>query len=418
MKVVFYSSNSNYFDGSTFHYYNYPSNTKRLNDFLLSRTDLEVIIITQLPGMFLLDIENNEISEKSDFIKYYIQEPTVDFIKSFNPDLVISASFWVTPFDWLPVADSLIAEQLISLGFKVICNSLETSMICFDKKQTHDFLKNNNFKIAKAVHCHHELFWAERNHKEIKENIYKKTIFEKIKKLKLPLIIKDTTGLSSYGMEVVTTYNQAIGFLNSKKNNSDKLIEEFLDGFQFGTEIHGNKEKGYFIFNPFLFSVNQYGITSPKQSIKLGPVVSSKFKIDELKKELLRLAELMDFNGVVQVDLVFHNDEWFIIEINPRLSGMTQTLLESKNQHLVMALKLPVLSEKELNILKEFDFILHISQVVNDLAKQNRESGYCEIIFKTDLKNTQLNILKEKTPHLIDEGFYRQAVNMIKIIDL
>lgn len=418
MKVVFYSSNSNYFDGSTFHYYNYPSNTKRLNDFLLSRTDLEVIIITQLPGMFLLDIENNEISEKSDFIKYYIQEPTVDFIKSFNPDLVISASFWVTPFDWLPVADSLIAEQLISLGFKVICNSLETSMICFDKKQTHDFLKNNNFKIAKAVHCHHELFWAERNHKEIKENIYKKTIFEKIKKLKLPLIIKDTTGLSSYGMEVVTTYNQAIGFLNSKKNNSDKLIEEFLDGFQFGTEIHGNKEKGYFIFNPFLFSVNQYGITSPKQSIKLGPVVSSKFKIDELKKELLRLAELMDFNGVVQVDLVFHNDEWFIIEINPRLSGMTQTLIESKNQHLVMALKLPVLSEKELNILKEFDFILHISQVVNDLAKQNRESGYCEIIFKTDLKNTQLNILKEKNPHLIDEGFYRQAINMIKIIDL
>ena len=418
MKVVFYSSNSNYFDGSTFHYYNYPSNTKRLNDFLLSRTDLEVIIITQLPGMFLLDIENNEISEKSDFIKYYIQEPTVDFIKSFNPDLVISASFWVTPFDWLPVADSLIAEQLISLGFKVICNSLETSLICFDKKQTHDFLKNNNFKIAKAVHCHHELFWAERNHKEIKENIYKKTIFEKIKKLKLPLIIKDTTGLSSYGMEVVTTYNQAIGFLNSKKNNSDKLIEEFLDGFQFGTEIHGNKEKGYFIFNPFLFSVNQYGITSPKQSIKLGPVVSSKFKINELKKELLRLAELMDFNGVVQVDLVFHNDEWFIIEINPRLSGMTQTLIESKNQHLVMALKLPVLSEKELNILKEFDFILHISQVVNDLAKQNRESGYCEIIFKTDLKNTQLNILKEKIPHLIDEGFYRQAVNMIKIIDL
>lgn len=418
MKVVFYSSNSNYFDGSTFHYYNYPSNTKRLNDFLLSRTDLEVIIITQLPGLFLLDIYNNELSEKSDFIKYYIQEPTVDFIKSFNPDLVISASFWVTPFDWLPVADSLIAEQLISLGFKVICNSLETSLICFDKKQTHDFLKNNNFKIAKAVHCHHELFWAERNHKEIKENIYKKTIFEKIKKLKLPLIIKDTTGLSSYGMEVVTTYNQAIGFLNSKKNNSDKLIEEFLDGFQFGTEIHGNKEKGYFIFNPFLFSVNQYGITSPKQSIKLGPVVSTKFKIDELKKELLRLAELMDFNGVVQVDLVFHNDEWFIIEINPRLSGMTQTLIESKNQYLVMALKLPVLSEKELNILKEFDFILHISQVVNDLAKQNRESGYCEIIFKTDLKNTQLNILKEKIPHLIDEGFYRQAVNMIKIIDL
>ena len=37
---------------------------------------------------------------------------------SFNPDFAISMSFWVNPFDWLPVQDSLIAEKLESIDLE------------------------------------------------------------------------------------------------------------------------------------------------------------------------------------------------------------------------------------------------------------------------------------------------------------
>lgn len=418
MKVIFYSSNTNHFDGNIFHYYNYPSNTDFWEKFLQKHPDLQLIFISELPGMFLFDIKNNTLSEKSNNITYFLQAPTADFIYNLQPDLVIAATYWVTPFDWLPVSDALIAQELKQKGIEVICNSVNTASLCFDKKLTHDFLLQNNFNIAKAVYCHHELFWAERNHQELKDNPYKKFVFNQIKNLPLPLIIKDTSGLSSYGMEVCTTYNQAAGILNSKKNNGDKLVEEFIPGLQFGTEIHGNKKTGYKIFDPFLFSVNQYGITSPKQSIKLGPVINKDFNIPQLKSELKRLAELLEINGIAQVDLIFNDGKWFIVEINPRLSGMTNSIIASQENNMVMALKLPILTEEEINEIKKFDFILKISQVINDAAKQRRECGYCEIIFNLDKEHSQLLFLKEKIPHLIDEGFYKQALEMCKTIGL
>lgn len=414
MKIVIYSSNSNFFDGNLFHYYNFPSNTSFWNDFLDKNPDCNLIFVTELPGLFLLDLKNNELCETSDKITYFIKTPDADFISELHPDLAIAASFWVTPYDWLPVKDAMIAEELRKRNVKVICNPLETTLLSFDKNETASFLKSHGFNAAKGVYVNHELFWGERNHSEIKNNFYKESVFFRIKQLNLPLIIKDTTGLSSYGMEVVHTYNEAIGFLRSKKNNGDKLVEEFIPGLQFGTEIHGSKEKGYVVFDPFMFSVNQYGITSPKQSIKLGPFACDEYRISQLKKELSRLAELLEINGVCQVDLVFNEKEkkWYIIEINPRLSGMTQALYESKNKETVMALKLPNLDEEKLAEIKKLSYVKHISQVVNDAAKQRRECGYCEIIFSCSKKNPELEDLKLKFPDLIDIGFYKQAVSM------
>ena len=79
-------------------------------------------------------------------------------------------------------------------------------------------------------------------------------------------------------MVVASTYNQVISFLSSKRYNSDRIIEEYIEGLQFGTEIHGTNGK-YIVHNPYLFSVNKYGITSPKQSVKIGPVCDKKYKI-------------------------------------------------------------------------------------------------------------------------------------------
>ena len=40
-------------------------------------------------------------------------------------------------------------------------------------------------------------------------------------------------------------------------------------------------EKNHFVFFPFIFSTNKYGITSPKQSVKLGPINDEKFFISK-----------------------------------------------------------------------------------------------------------------------------------------
>ena len=473
MKILFYSSNSNYFDYNTFKIFSYPTCKmdfeKLQNDF----PQHEFFVVSELPAMFLIDIENNGTVEKSSNVKYFIfnSEEKIsvkDFSKKiieFNPDVAIPISFWVNPFDWLSIKDSLIAECLQTNGIKTFCNSSLTSQICFDKNSTYqkmqELISNNkieNLKTPKSVYVHHELFWAERNRNELKENVYKEFIFSQIENLNYPVIIKDTFGVSSYGMEVATSYNQVVSFLNSKRNNSDRIIQEYIDGLHFGTEIFSTSgfsnstennfsEKNHFVLSPFIFSTNKYGITSPKQSVKLGPINDEKFFISKLKKSLLQLATEFNFSGITQVDLILKNDQWYLIEINPRVSGMSKTysvtleknLLEifmelfffdksDKNifeqifekNNFAINFKILLLEKNQFDELSKNPNVKYLNQMENLIAKQDREKGFCQVVLNSknsfeELKNI-FNDFINKNENIIDKDLLQGAFDLFKLI--
>ena len=473
MKILFYSSNSNYFDYNTFKIFSYPTCKmdfeKLQNDF----SQHEFFVVAELPAMFLIDIENNGTVEKSSNVKYFIfnSEEKIsvkDFSKKiieFNPDVAIPISFWVNPFDWLSIKDSLIAECLQTNGIKTFCNSSLTSQICIDKNSTYqkmqELISNNKIeklKTPKSVYVHHELFWAERNRNELKENVYKEFIFSQIENLNYPVIIKDTFGVSSYGMEVATSYNQVVSFLNSKRNNSDRIIQEYIDGLHFGTEIFSTSdfsnstennfsEKKHFVLSPFIFSTNKYGITSPKQSVKLGPINEEKFYISKLKKSLVQLASEFNFSGITQVDLILKNDQWYLIEINPRVSGMSKTysvtlektLLEifmnlfffdksDKNNfelnfeknNFAINFKIPLLEKNKFDELSKNPNVKYLNQMENLIAKQEREKGFCQVVLNSknsfeELKNI-FNDFINKNENIIDKDLLQGAFDLFKLI--
>lgn len=435
MRIVFYSTNSNYFDEQNYLITNLPSNFSKIDSFIKMHPKDQIYFVTQKPGMFILDnFFNKTESENIIILKEDDTDKIVDFIKNLNPDIAIALSFWVTPFDWLVIKDSLIAEKLKQIGINTICHDLSTSMICFDKYKTHIFLEKNNFRTPKALFVQHDLYFCAGNRREIKYNIYKESILEQIKKMNFPLIVKDNVGLSSYGMQILNTFGEACNYLNSKKNNSDRIIEEYIQGSHFGLEIYGQNQK-YTVFDPFIFSVNQYGITSPKQSIKLGPVESSKYKIKQLKKEIIRLAKLMNFCGVAQIDLIFNGKKWYILEINPRLSGMTTTYAASKNilvynlfynkfiekkklnkSQSCINIKMKLLTQEQLQKLKELSFVKSICQTEDKNAKQDREMGFCEILITApsflQLKRNLEN-LHSTYKELMEESFYKKSLEMI-----
>ena len=442
MKILFYSTNSNHFDGNTFKIKTIPSCKTQWEQLCNIYPEHEFIVITQLPAMFLLDLENNSVKDPCSKIKYFItrkESPNeiAELIKSYNPDIAIAVSFWVNPYDWLPINDGIIAEILQKNGIKTICHPSQTSLDCFDKNKTHQLL-SSKYNVPNSVYVHHELYWAERNKIEINKNVYKEYIHHKIKNLRFPVVIKDTVGLSSYGMEVVNSYEKVISFLSSKRNNSDRIIEEYIEGLQFGTEIHGTKGK-YIVHNPYLFSVNKYGITSPKQSVKIGPISDKKYKIKELKKSLNKLAKELNLSGIAQVDLVFSDNKWYIIEINTRISGMTPMYAIAQNTtiHSILTeialnklkkqklnytinFKLPILTETQMQLIKNEPFIKYINQIHNLNAKQEREIGYCEIILggtKTRQELIkQLNLFFEKYPNLIEPIFAENANKLIQLL--
>ena len=467
MKIVFYSSNSNIFDKENFFITTLPSHFQKWKEFIKNHPEDEFYFVTEQPGMFILDsfylgfitnpkngrvkglnevsldrtyLDVDEVCKNNLSVENLLKENNIfvleencgnldifaQKIMSFNPDFAISMSFWVNPFDWLPVQDSLIAEKLESNGINVICHPAELNYNFFDKNKTKQLLEKNGFLTPKGIYVNHDMYFCAGNRKEIKKNVYKDYILNQIKKLHFPLIVKDPFGLSSYGMQVLNTYGEVCNYLNSKKNNSDRIIEEMISGNQFGIEFlccnsSSNsqtiaKEKLISIFPPFMFSVNKYGITSPKQSIKIGPIKENSKKNDFCVKELndfiTKLAQTFDFNGIAQVDLVLHEKKWYIIEINPRLSGMTLSSLTFANDfnnsiyevfynHFVLKnqkvnesiskiansqvvkcinLKLPLLSNEKLLELKNLPFVKYICQTENKSALQEREKGFCEVI--------------------------------------
>ncbi len=419
MNIVFYSSNSNVFLKDSFKFFHFPKHSDDLKKLCSLHPEHNFTVITNMPGYFLLDAE--EIPENLSNLKYKILPALENSTFAANsianeilkvlPDIAIACTYWIPPFDWLGIEDALIAEELKKQGIRTLSHTSLTQMTFFNKYETHLALKNNGFNVANAVYVNHELYWEERSKKEILHNVYKEYIFEQIKKLNFPVVIKDTTGLSSYGMEVAVSFKEAVHYLNLMKR--DVLVEEFLSGIQAGTEIYGT-DGDYKVMPPLIFSVNKYKITSPKQSIKLGPVDYNAYNVSELNDTLTKLAKIFKFSGIAQVDLVFKNNKWFIIEVNPRLSGMTQTYCALQNitpiellysiatkekininledsKKKAINIKLPLQNFETLEKLTKHECVKKINQIQNLMAKQEREKGYCELVLSKDaLKNDEL----------------------------
>ena len=436
MKIIFYSTNSNQFDDTTFHINTFPSANDIFNKFTENHPDDDFYVVTQKPCFFLPDNINN-----SQNIIIMPQESSIEDmakkIIDINPDMAIAMTFWVDPFDWLTINDSLVAELLEQRGIKTISHNVKTGMICFDKTKTHNKLKALGFNVPEAVFVDHDMYFCAGSNKKVIHNVYKDYIKSQIQKLTLPLIIKDTVGVSSYGAAVVHSYGEAMGYLNSKRNNSDRIIEEYITGRQFGTEIYGT-QGCYTIMPPVEFSLNQYGITSPKLSIKYGAVTEDDLSgaldnsgIKDLYDNIRKLAEALEFRGIAQIDLVYSNNKWYIIEINPRLSGMSYTyscllgkslyeiIYESlvKKEQLytpplkkVLNIKLPVLTLETGRLLSQISHVNFVHITNDQLAKQEREKGYCEVIITG---NTALEIKEalEKIKTIIPEEISDTALS-------
>lgn len=520
MKVVFFSSSSNAYDGSSFHYTAYPACCSHLEALAGAYPEHEFAVVARLPAFFLVDLENDgSFVRKARGVEYVLLDAggaasgaapadmAYDASKVFaaaiaalSPDIAIAATCWMTPFDWLPLEDALIAEKLEKAGIRTLCHSTASAELCFDKRETRMFLKAHRIPAPESIFLDHELYRVERGHSEIAINPYKERIFALLEKLNYPVVIKDTTGLSSFGLDVVNSPKAAHSILESRKTRGDRLIEEFVSGDQFGVEVYGTP--GYYqVMTPFLFSVTQYGITSPKQSVKLsvsGNEAETRFHLVDMRRLVTDMAEALELRGAAQFDLVFRGASgvesgqepsctdqleravspetcgmccdgaassgnggmcfdgavspekrgsdryggWVVIEVNPRLSGLTaptavlagksslelllaaglesvsvpsyaavpeksedrcegNSVSECAAEHssggcshsesrkmsafkaapaCVLDVKLTVLADDRFEELCTLPYVYDVNQTANDDARQIRERGYCEVV--------------------------------------
>ena len=447
-KIVFYNTNPVSFNGDDFLINDLPPNHQVLEKLIKTFPGYSFAVVCQLPARFLYDYP---LKKKAAGVEYVFLENNAESSLSFSeyaaekilglkPDAAIAVSGWFDFYDILPLQDSIIAEILRSRGVECLCHSADTVFLCSAKHQMHGFLASNGFCTPDAVFVDNKLFWKERGNRLLNYNTYKEYILQKIKKLTFPVVIKENTGLSSGGIVVAEDYDTAVKYLTSKRNDGDRLVEEYIQGTHFGIEVLSDGSNCE-VLPPFAFSLNSHGITSPKQSVKIGPIDSAAKNLNQesLVKETKRLFSLLKFSGIAQIDLVFADNRWYFIEINPRLSGMTNSyaasfgfpvleqlllLLQKKSVprkfKSVLNFKLPLIPKEERERLFNLPYVAGISQTENLAAGQEREKGYTEII----LTSENFSELKEKylsfyvSEKLVDESFHKKIISLFEQLSL
>ena len=427
MKVVIYQTFSSETTENGLYIVYYPERAKLWDTLAEEHPEHEFVLAICYNEYGLLDARGGKITGRSSKVPYVMMpidasvEELADIIAEQKPDLAIALATPGFPHDWNSIRDSLVAEELMKRGIKTAAYPTFTSLSVFDKWRTNIVLRLSNIKIAKGIYVHADLFWSEKKNPGMKCNVYKDYVLQRTKEMNYPVIIKDAVGAGSIGLQVCDSFEKAEKVLLENEDMSDIMVEEMIQGEPFGTEIHGVPGH-YSVLPPVQFSTNDDGVIDPWSNIKYGPITNEKYHISELQEMLRELAEKMKLTVTAQVDLIFKDGEWYIIEINPRWSGSSTVMAAMEGRSIftmfaesglgigkdysdpanlcyVLNFKSPDIDEETIRkMLADYPCIKSLSKVHLPVS-ETESNDYCEIVIggfstKEELMDTLLDIEK------------------------
>lgn len=176
-------------------------------------------------------------------------------------------------------------------GIEVIVSEPEVIDICYDKYKTFVFMKKKGFSTPKTFVS------LEESLKEIERG-----------DLDFPLIKKPRKGSASKGIKKI--YNKK-ELQNEFTHRKDIVIQEFIKGDEYGVDVFNNSE---------LIPVAIFA--KKKIKMRAGETDKAISVYDEKLIEVIGdLAKKLGFCGPADIDLIKRDDEYIIMEINPRFGG-------------------------------------------------------------------------------------------------
>lgn len=403
--------------------------------------DVSITFYVILPGTHVVDASGGILTDMPEKVRYVALslessvDEIADLIAADHPDVAVALSVPEVPYDWDQVRDAVIAKKLNERGIKTIAHEPEAANISFEKCSMSNFLAQSGFHIARHFLVSANLFFAEQD-PGILKNIYREYIDYMLSVFRFPVVLKPDCCAGSVGISVAKTREEAMQILSAGETHVDMLVEEWINGENFGVEIYGVPGK-YLVTPAIRFSASNAGVTDPFASVKYGPVFEEKYDIAALDSEMLRLAELLQLKGAAEIDLVFSEGKWYIIEVNPRYSLLSlmpasmsrksvflpyvETALGEKPRmdrdllKQVVDFKAEMLSDERMESLKEkYPFITYIMRFRLAVTK-TEEVGYCEFVVTGDTKEElrkNIDCLKENEPDLLKDLTYQNIMSL------
>ena len=322
MKIVFYTSFSNerMASGMTTEYL--PTATDLWDGVIKDWPEDDITVICSATEIDQVPAESERVHFRPIAIDDTISG-IADVIESCGPDVAVAVSRSAYPFDWNPVKDSMIAEELERRGIRAVAHTTFLSVGCADKWRSNLMMRVAGLPVLRSVYVDMSMFWTERTVSGVAVNVYREYILQRLSELAYPVIAKGTFGTGTR-MNSYDSFEPLKDFLMSSQADSpDYYIEEKVDGEELGVEIYG--ENGRYEIGPFLFlNTEKKGYDYFKQNLKFGPVNDERYGLDAVREKLLSFANLVSLRGGMEIDLIRKDGELYFIDLNPRWSGLSK----------------------------------------------------------------------------------------------
>jgi carbamoyl-phosphate synthase large subunit len=183
-------------------------------------------------------------------------------------------------------------QRFLEAGISLIVSDYDVVEMCFNKYYMYKFLIENGFRTMKS-YIEKEEFYADLE----------------AKKISYPVFVKPVKGSASVNINKVNSNNEIEALFN---RHDDLLIQEFMDGVEYGADCYIDMISG----EPITI------FTKEKIKMRAGETDKSVSIKDNNLFELIRsLVKKVGLKGIVDIDIFKVKDKYYISEVNPRFGG-------------------------------------------------------------------------------------------------
>ena len=261
--------------------------------FALKEMDIETIMYNCNPETVSTDYDTSDVLyfEPIDF------EHVREVIENENPDGIIVHFGGQTPLK--------LADELTKIGAKISGTPSAVIDLAEDREQFSDFVIKNGLKQPA-----NGLARKKEEAGPIAE------------KLGFPVLVRPSFVLGGRGMKIVYSHeelNEYMGLAISVSNEAPVLIDKFLDqAIELDVDCICDGNDVY--IGSVMQHIEEAGIHSGDSACSLPPVNLTDEMIEKVEQQTKTIALNLGVIGLMNVQYAIHQNEIYLIEVNPRAS--------------------------------------------------------------------------------------------------
>ncbi|WP_051839022.1 ATP-grasp domain-containing protein [Streptomyces sp. NRRL F-5126] len=235
-------------------------------------------------------------------------------VLAWRPDAVVSLSI---P-DENALRDAAVKERLERQGVPVVMHGLDTVNLLSNKWETKRVIAEHGLAQPDAVLLDGDLL----NGRGLPVPAFRDVVLHQAQSLGYPLITKPLWDCLGNGMHVLADEDELSDYLR-QPYNGNLMLERFTRGELCSVEVVG--ARGHYVVQPVIWmGPADDGPSSTFQRLRyVAPRPEADAAFAPVAQRLVRLCRSLDIEGALDMDMIYVDGEFHVLEINPRVSGAT-----------------------------------------------------------------------------------------------